>query len=96
MAVSVCKRTRMSCEYQQLRVFEQYLAEAEGPLWVESCYRQFSWANGCFRPQSGYTIGLILSETYSCFRPKADLQIIGSDSIFRGAEGRLSTGMDPT
>ena len=35
-----------------------------------SSYRQFSWANGCFRPQSGYTIGIIFSEAYSCFRPR--------------------------
>ncbi len=45
MAVSVCKRTRMSCEYQQLRVFEQYLAEAEGPLWVGSSYSLLSDLN---------------------------------------------------
>ncbi len=32
-----------------------------------------------FSPESGYTIGLILSETYSCFRPEVVVQIISSN-----------------
>jgi len=46
------------------------------PLRVGSGYRQFSRANGCFRPQSGYTIGMIFSVAYSCFRPKAAVREI--------------------
>ena len=45
-------------------------------LRVESSYTHKQRAKFRFTPQSGYTIGLILSETYSCFRPKADVQII--------------------
>jgi len=56
VAVSVCKRTRMFCEYQQLSVFEQYLAEAEGLLWVDSRYMQLldatvrSYLQSCCSP----------------------------------------------
>jgi len=32
--------------------------------------------NGCFRPQSGYTIGMIFSEAYSCFRPRAAIRAV--------------------
>ncbi len=42
--------------------------------WVGSSYRQFRWANGCFRPQSGYTTGVFFSDAYSSKRPRAAIR----------------------
>ena len=43
------------------------------PLWVGSGYWQQHEVKFRYPPESGYTIGVIFSETYICFRPQASL-----------------------
>ena len=49
----------------------RFWLNAQWRLWVGSCHWQPQAVKFRYPPESGYTIGIIFSEAYSCFRPKA-------------------------
>ena len=52
------------------------------PLWVGSSYGQLQEAKFRYPPESGYTIGVIFSETYSCFRPGVAIRPMQKPQLF--------------